>query len=54
MYAALERSTFVAIFAGEGPTPVAAHAAVGVDDDLATGQAGIALRTADVEASRSG
>jgi len=35
----------------EGSAAVTAHAAVAVDDDFATGQAGIALRTADDEAT---
>jgi hypothetical protein len=37
------------ILAGEGAAAVTAHAAVGVDDDLAAGQAGVALRPADDE-----
>jgi hypothetical protein len=37
------------IFAGERATAVTAHAAVGIHDDLATGQAAVALRTADDE-----
>ena len=39
------------ILAGEGATAVASHAAVGVDDDLASGQARIALGTAEHEAA---
>ena len=42
------------VLAGEGAAAVAGHAAVGVDDDLATGQAGVAHRAADDEACRSG
>ncbi len=37
------------ILAGERAAAVPAHAAVAVDDDLAAGQAGVALRTADHE-----
>src|SRR4051812_33361994 len=37
------------ILTAERATTVTAHAAVGIDDDLAAGQAGIALRTADDE-----
>ena len=37
------------ILAGEGTTAVTAHAAVGVHDDLAAGEAGVALRAADHE-----
>ncbi len=40
---------FGGVFAGEGTTTVTAHAAVAVDDDFTTGQAAIALRTADDE-----
>ncbi len=39
------------ILAGEGAAAVACHAAVGVDDDLAAGQAGVAEWTADHEAT---
>jgi hypothetical protein len=39
------------VLAGEGAAAVAADAAVGVDDDLAPGQAAIALRSADSEAA---
>ena len=42
------------ILAGEGAAAVPAHAAVGIDDDLAPGQAGVALRPADDETCRSG
>ena len=42
------------VLAGEGAATVAGHAAVGVDDDLAAGQAGVAHRAADDEACRSG
>ncbi len=38
------------IFAGERSAAVTGHAAVGVDDDLAAGEAGIAHRPADDEA----
>ena len=37
------------VLAGERAATVAGHAAVGVDDDLATGQAGVAHRAADHE-----
>src|SRR5690606_3427375 len=37
------------VLAGERATTVTGHAAVGVDDDLATGQAAIAHRAADHE-----
>src|SRR6478735_4994728 len=37
------------VLAGEGAAAVAGHAAVGVDDDLAAGQAGVAHRAADLE-----
>jgi hypothetical protein len=37
------------ILAGEGAAAVTGHAAVGVDDDLATGQAAVAHRAADDE-----
>ena len=40
-----------AVLAREGAAAVTAHAAVGVDDDLAAGQAGVAHRTADDEAA---
>ena len=39
------------VLAGEGAAAVAGHAAVGVDDDLATGEAGVADGTADDEAA---
>ncbi len=39
------------VFAAECATAVAGHAAVGVDDDLAAGQAGVAHRPADDEAA---
>ncbi len=39
------------IFAGERAAAVTAHAAVGIDDDFASGEAGIAVRTADDEAA---
>ena len=39
------------ILAGERAAAVTAHAAVAVDDDLAAGQAGVALRSADDEAA---
>src|SRR5262249_43903299 len=39
------------ILAAERAAAVAAHAAVAVDDDLAAGQAGVALRSADDEAA---
>ena len=39
------------VLAGEGAAAVAGHAAVGVDDDLAAGQAGVAHRAADLEAA---
>ena len=42
------------ILAAEGAAAVPAHAAVGVDDDLAAGQAGVAVRAADDELARSG
>ncbi len=38
------------VLAGERATAVAGHAAVGVDDDLAAGEPGVADRTADHEA----
>src|SRR5690606_17147902 len=37
------------VLAGEGAAAVAGHAAVGVDDDLAAGQAAVAHRAADHE-----
>ena len=37
------------VLAGEGAAAVAGHAAVGVDDDLAAGEAGVADRAADHE-----
>src|SRR6266550_4055705 len=37
------------IFAAEGPAAVTRHATVGVHDDLAAGQAGVALRAPDHE-----
>src|SRR5439155_13181823 len=40
------------IFSGETAAAVTPTAAVSVDDDLASGQARVALRTADDEASR--
>src|SRR6185295_2428096 len=39
------------ILATESPTAVPAHATVGVDDDLATREAGVTLRSADDEAA---
>ena len=39
------------VLAGEGAAAVAGHAAVGVDDDLAAGQTGVAHRAADLEAA---
>src|SRR5262249_16288591 len=39
------------IFAGEGAAAVPAHATVGIHDDLASGQAGIAHGAADYEAA---
>ena len=41
------------VLARERAAAVTAAAAVGVDDDLAAGQAGVALRSADDEACRS-
>src|SRR3954447_18642746 len=38
------------VLAGEGAAAVAGHAAVGIDDDLAPGQAGVAYWAADDEA----
>ena len=40
------------ILSGESATAVASHPAVGVDDDLASGETTVALRAADDEASR--
>src|SRR5688500_2408614 len=40
------------VLAAEGAAAVPPHAAVGVDDDLAAGEAGITLRPADDEAPR--
>jgi hypothetical protein len=37
------------VLAGERPATVAGHAAVGVDDDLASGEAGVAHRSTDDE-----
>ena len=42
---------FGAVFAAEGAATVPAHAAVGVDDNFATGQAGVAHRAADDKAT---
>src|SRR4051812_33195240 len=42
------------VLAAEGAAAVASHAAVGVDDDLAAGQPGVAHRPADFEAARRG
>ena len=39
------------VLAGERAAAVPGHAAVGVDDDLAAGQAGVAHRAADLEAA---
>ena len=39
------------VLAGEGAATVPGHAAVGVDDDLATGEPGVAHRAADLEAT---
>ena len=39
------------VLAGEGAAAVRGRAAVGVDDDLAAGQAGVAVRAADLEAA---
>ena len=59
MFLAMWRAMYAAraidlgrIFAAERAAAVAAHAAVGVDDDLAAGEAGVAHRSADHEASR--
>jgi hypothetical protein len=46
---AAERSTFGRVLAGERAATVAGVAAVGVDDDLAAGEAGVAHRAADLE-----
>ena len=43
---------FCRIFARKRAAAVTAHAAVGVHDDFATGQAGVALRAADDETAR--
>jgi hypothetical protein len=40
------------VLAGEGTTTVRTPAAVGVDDDLATSETGVTLRTADDETTR--
>ena len=40
------------VLAAEGAAAVTAHAAVGVDDDLAAGEARVAVRAADDEAPR--
>ena len=40
---------FRGVLAGEGAAAVTAHAAVGIDDDLAAGKAGVAMRSADDE-----
>ena len=40
------------IFSAEGAAAVTSHAAVGVDDDLASGESGVAHGAADDEASR--
>ena len=48
MYAA-DRSTFVGSLPLNAPPPCGAIAAVGVDDDLAAGEAGVGLRSADLE-----
>ncbi len=42
------------VLAGERAAAVRGRAAVGVDDDLAPGQAGVAHRAADHELARSG
>src|SRR5207245_2219348 len=39
------------VLAGERPAAVRGRAAIGVDDDLAPGQAGVAVRPADLEAA---
>ena len=39
------------VLAAEGAAAVTAHAAVGVDDDLAAGEAAVAVRAADDEAT---
>src|SRR6202012_1871287 len=39
------------VLAGEGAAAVRGRAAVGVDNDLAAGQAGVAVRAADLEAA---
>ena len=40
-----------AVLAGEGAAAMATHAAVGVDDDLAAGETGVAHRAADDKAA---
>ena len=40
---------FARVFSGERAAAVPAHAAIGIDDDFAAGQAGVALRAADHE-----
>ena len=40
------------ILSGEGASAVATHATIGVDDDLAAGETGVALGSADDEAAR--
>ena len=42
---------FRGIFAGEGPAAVAAHSTVGVDDDFAAGEPGVALRSTNDKAA---
>src|SRR6185369_5374262 len=42
---------FGRVFAGERAAAVAAHAAVGVDDDFPAGETAVALRAADDEAA---
>ena len=42
------------VLAAERPAAVRAATAVAVDDDLAAGQAGVAVRAADDELTRSG
>ena len=48
---AAERIDLGGVLAGEGAATVRAPAAVGVDDDLAAGEAGIAVGAADGEAA---
>ena len=43
---------FARVLAAESAAAVTAHAAVAVDDDFASGQAGVALRSADDEFAR--